>query len=414
MSEHIYNSQQKQATLKQLIRELHQGASVDDVKARFQALTQDVSASEIAYLEQALIAEGLPETEVKRLCDVHVAVFRDSLDAQAPAQQSAPAGHPLTTLRAENAAVPAVLAALTTAAQQVQAAGRLTAAAAPIQQARAALARLMELDRHYLRKEHLLFPFLERHGMSGPSTVMWAIHDDIRARWKALDQALAAPADYGSLVAALDAQVEPLATMISEMAYKEEHILFPAAQEKLAPAEWLAVWEQGDEFGYALGVSPAAMDEPPAAPVTSVPAEAPAPDHRWPLDTGALSLEEVNLLLNHLPVDVTFVDDTDSVRYFSRGPERIFPRPATTIGRQVQKCHPPASVHVVQGILDDFRAGRRDEAEFWIQAEGRFLHIRYFAMHGAEGRYRGTLEVSQDVTGIRQLTGERRILQDQA
>lgn len=130
------------------------------------------------------------------------------------------------------------------------------------------------------------------------------------------------------------------------------------------------------------------------------------------LDTGALSLEQINLLLTNLPVDVTFVDENDEVRFFSQTRDRIFERQATIIGRKVQLCHPPASMDKVQRILDDFKAGRRDVAEFWIQMMGKFIHIRYFALHDKKGAYRGTIEVSQDVAPIRALEGERRLLND--
>jgi DUF438 domain-containing protein len=130
------------------------------------------------------------------------------------------------------------------------------------------------------------------------------------------------------------------------------------------------------------------------------------------LDIGALTVQEVNLMLKHLPVDITYVDKNDTVRYFSQTAERIFPRSSAVIGRKVQKCHPPASVHWVQQILDDFRAGRRDVAEFWIQMKGMFVHIRYFAVRDEKGEYQGTLEVSQEVSHIRALEGERRLLDD--
>jgi hypothetical protein len=131
------------------------------------------------------------------------------------------------------------------------------------------------------------------------------------------------------------------------------------------------------------------------------------------LDVGALTPQEINWMLTHLPVDLTYVDQDDVVRFFSQTKERIFPRSPAIIGRKVQKCHPPASVHRVQRILDDFRAGRRDVAEFWIQMQGQFIHIRYFAIRDAEGEYQGTLEVSQDVTHIRALEGERRLLDEE-
>jgi DUF438 domain-containing protein len=134
------------------------------------------------------------------------------------------------------------------------------------------------------------------------------------------------------------------------------------------------------------------------------------PDTLLDLDTGALAPELINLLLTHLPVDVSFVDEEDTVRYYSAKKDRIFPRSPGVIGRKVQNCHPPKSIDVVSRILKAFKAGTRDTAEFWIETGGKFVHIRYFAVRDAKGRYRGCLEVSQDVTRIRALAGQKRLL----
>lgn len=128
------------------------------------------------------------------------------------------------------------------------------------------------------------------------------------------------------------------------------------------------------------------------------------------LDTGTLTSEQVNLLLTHLPVDISYVDENDTVIYYSATPERIFPRAPGVIGRKVQNCHPPKSVDVVDRILKAFRSGERDSAEFWIQSQGKFIHVRYFALRDGTGTYKGTLEVTQDATAIRALRGERRLL----
>jgi hypothetical protein len=128
------------------------------------------------------------------------------------------------------------------------------------------------------------------------------------------------------------------------------------------------------------------------------------------LATGGLTLEQLNLVLTHLPVDLTFVDRDDRVAYYSEGPERIFPRSPAIIGREVRNCHPPKSLHLVNKILDAFKSGDRDSAEFWITIGGKFIHIRYFAVRDAEGRYAGTLEVSQDITNLRRLEGQNRLL----
>lgn len=399
MSEVINNQTKRQEALKRVIRQLHEGKSVDEVKAEFAALLEGVSAAEIAALEQGLIAEGMPEMEIKRLCDVHVAAFKDALDTQEK-PESLP-GHPIYTFRAENATAAQVLDALEAAIKAGQ-----------WEQARTELQRLREYDKHYLRKEYLLFPFLEKHAFSGPSAVMWAIHDDVRAGWKKLDDLLAGGPNPTQVAETFD----PLATAIREMFYKEENILFPAALQMLSSEEWASIHVQEPEFGvcYVEVSKPQAATPQTAAPQPDVAAPAPqaVTDGLIPLQTGALSPQQIALMLTHLPVDVTFVDENDAVQFFSATKERIFPRSPAIIGRSVQKCHPPASVHRVQRILDDFREGRRDEAEFWIQMGDKFIHIRYFAVRDEQGTYKGTVEVSQDVTSIRALEGERRLLDE--
>jgi uncharacterized protein len=402
MSEVINNQSQKMETLKAMIRQLHQGKSVDEVKAEFAAMLQDVGAGEIAQIEQALIAEGLPVSEVQRLCDVHVAVFRESLDAQPPPESTS--GHPIHTFRAENEAAGAILSELLAAIH-----------AADWERARHYMARLQMLDRHYLRKENLLFPYLEKHGFTGPTAVMWGVHDEIRSHCGQLaDLLLTAPGDdpEDTKRRARDA-FEPVGRTIRDMFYKEETILFPAAIERLSEQEWAAIRAQEDEFGFAF-VQPGNEWQPQpvegeAAPVA--PAAEP-PKGALPLKTGALTLAQINWLFNHLPVDITFVDQDDTVRFFSETAERIFPRTESVIGRKVQACHPPHSVDRVQRILDDFRAGARDTAEFWIQMGDKFIHIRYFAIRDERGAYQGTIEVTQDITHIRELEGERRLLDD--
>jgi hypothetical protein len=267
------------------------------------------------------------------------------------------------------------------------------------------LATLAEVGKHYLKKENQLFPLLESKGVSGPTKVMWAIHDDIRARLR----------DFRRLVdsgraAELAALGRSLSGMISGMIYKEEKILFPMSLETLSDEDWARVKKGEEEVGYAW-VEPG-KEWQPAVPVEEL---TPLRSYQRPqaaveLDTGSLTPEVINLVLKSLPVDVTFIDENDTVRYYSASAQRIFPRSPAVIGRQVQNCHPPASVHVVNRILNAFKEGRRDVAEFWIEMKGRFIQIRYFAVRDDKGVYKGCLEISQDVTEIRKLEGEKRLL----
>jgi DUF438 domain-containing protein len=396
----------RKEVLKDIIRDLHQGGDVEALKKRFADLVRDVSGSEIAAMEQELISEGLPQEEVKRLCDVHVQVFKESLEEK-PAPSAIP-GHPLHTLAAENRALEKLVAETRAALSLIP------QSAAPADWAEMRLKlfsladSLAQVEKHYLKKENQLFPALEAKGISGPSKVMWAIHDDIRADLKEFrraidnnDQELAAKA--GAFVL----------TEILDMIYKEEKIFFPMTLETLDEQDWARVKRGEEEVGYAW-ITPGHEWAPaPCAPsaedtvAASGPEETPAFVN---LDTGVLSPELINLMLTRLPVDITFVDDQDTVRYYSANPARVFPRSPGIIGRTVQNCHPPKSLEVVNQILAAFKAGTRDEAEFWIESHGRFIHIRYFAVRDAGGRYRGCLEVSQDVSLIRALQGEKRLL----
>jgi len=411
VSEHIDNQTKRKEALKWLLRQLHEGKTIEEVKGEFAALLQDVSAMDIAAIEQELIAEGMPETEIKRLCDVHVALFRESLEAQE--KPDTIPGHPVYTFFAENGAAGRVLDALEEALEALKAAPD----ADQLEQVRQRLQELREYEKHYVREENILFPYMEQHGFTGPSSVMWAIHDDVRAGWKALDGLLAAgPGDDPAAFNARIVEVfEPLSTAIREMFYKEDNILFPAALEKLSEEEWRAIRAQEPEVGYCY-VEPGNQWPLGSVPLVTAPSPVEAQaaaENLLPLDTGALTPQQINLLLTHLPVDITYVDKDDTVRFFSQGKERIFPRSPAIIGRQVQKCHPPASVHRVQKILDDFRAGHRDVAEFWLQMQGKFIHIRYFAIRDEQGEYQGTLEVTQDITRIRTLEGERRLVDEE-
>ncbi len=409
MTERVEGQEARRERLKHIIRQLHEGKAVEEVKDQFAALLEDVGATDIAAIEQELIEEGMPAAEIQRLCDVHVAVFRESLDEQERAD-SLP-GHPVYTYLAENAAAAQVLDRLEEALDRMED----DSTGQGLTRARSLLDELQVYDRHFLRKENILFPYLEKHGFEGPSKVMWGIHDEIREGWKELEDILSeGPGeDLQAFQKRIDAVFRPLATAIREMFYKEENILFPTALDKLSGEEWWQIRTQGPEIGYSY-VSPGHEWPPRETALEEVwgldRGEKSADESLLHLDTGSLTPETVNLVLNHLPIEISFVDTEDRVRYFTQMGDRIFPRSPAVIGRTVQNCHPPDSVDRVEEILDHFRSGRRDVAEFWIQMKGRFIHIRYFAVRDGQGEYRGTLEVVQDVTDIRNLEGEKRLL----
>jgi hypothetical protein len=376
----------RQEILKGIIKDLHKGVDIDILKKRFLDLIKDVSPTEIASMEQKLIEEGMPESEVKRLCSVHVEVFKESLE-KTKTIPGLPSGHPVHTLMLENRYAEGILEEI--------------GAAKGHQGLSEILERLSAIDRHYLRKEHQLFPVLEAKGISGPSKVMWSLHDDIRYFLKDIKAT-------AKTAMPTDNELKTLVFMVNDMIYKEEHILFPMALETLSDDDWARVKKGEEEIGYAWLESAEPLQTSGGAMLPPLPADRVGSLN---LDTGQVTPEQVNLMLTHLPVDVSFVNENDEVIYYSQTRERIFPRSPGIIGRKVQNCHPPKSVHVVENILGAFKKGEKDVAEFWLQMKGRFIHIRYFAVRDGSGKYKGTLEVSQDVTEIRALSGERRLLE---
>lgn len=388
--------------LKELIKSLHEGADPEQVKEQFKSLLEGVTPVEIARVEEELINEGLPREEIHRLCDVHLAIFRESLEQGA---QLAPAGHPIHILMEEHKAILRLAGELADAAREVRERGL-----GDEQRARLAHIKsyLEQSESHYVREENVLFPYLERHGISQPPAIMWMEHDRIRGVKKEIYSLLEGmtEADWGRL--------RELAVTINELLQdhfqKENKVLFPAALRVMDDAEWTDARQQFDELGYCP-FTPEQARVPFGKAVAAE--EAPQLAGRLRFGTGSLTPVELEAMLNTLPVEITFVDANDQVRYFNQTAERIFPRTRAALGRQVQRCHPQKSVHLVNRILDDFRNGRRDVAEFWIQLKGRFIHIRYFAVRSPEGEYLGAMEVAQDLTRLRELEGERRLLDEE-
>ncbi|MEK5252015.1 DUF438 domain-containing protein [Paenibacillus sp. FSL F4-0125] len=402
----------RQAMLKEIIKELHAGKSVEEVKARFEEAVGDVTVAEISALEHSLMTEeGIPVSEVQRLCSVHTAIFKGSIEqihrSSKPEEQP---GHPVHTFKLENREIERLVNF------------RLDLHATKFQKNDSEelifklledLSLLLDLDKHYSRKENLLFPYLEKYGIYGPTKVMWGVDDNIRRMIKEAKAALSA---YNGNAAEIGAQVTEIIQEVNEMIFKEENILLPMALDKLTEDEWVKIARESDEIGFCLTAPeqewvPERAAEPEGAVLGE--AEGVTPQEGFiRFETGLLSLHQLETVLNHLPVDLTFIDENDVVRYFSHGKERIFARTKAVIGRTVQNCHPPQSVHVVEKLLEDFKAGHKDAEDFWINIKDKFIYIRYFAVRDETGRYMGTLEFTQNIAPIRALEGQKRILSE--
>jgi hypothetical protein len=410
----------RQVELKKIIARLHDGEAPNELKKEFASLIKGVSAAEVAAMEQSLIDGGLPVEEVQRLCEVHVQVFQQSLSMGKKPKELP--GHPIYTMLEENKQARKKASVLVAAARS------WAWGIGTVDPATAALEDLAQIIIHYTRKENQLFPYLEKDNFIGPSRVMWGKHDEIRARFGEARKALKeSPRAFLKIAKAL-------ASSIRKMIFMEEHILIPESARRLSEKDWAEIRLGEDAIGFAW-VKPDSLYDAGLVLATQIKPEIPlrikeiqpaaqiAQIHETPepsiqakdgdlleLATGRIDKDILDLALKTMPVDISVVDENDRVLYYSDAPHRIFPRSPAVIGRSVQNCHPPKSVDIVNKILQAFKNKEKSKARFWIEMGGRFILIEYYALYDAEGTYKGTLEESQDLTELRALEGQRRLL----
>ncbi len=366
MSELINNSRFRKDKLKELILKLHEGNDPQQVRNELVSTLKQIPYGEVVEVEQELIAGGLPESEVLRLCDIHGEVLDGHIDQSG--SKSIPPGHPVDVFINENRELVKVT-----------------------QKALGLLGILYEI--------------------TGPPKVMWGKHDEIRDQLKACIEILRTPGlRKQDLADAEELLFSPVLKALADMTKKEQDILFPMCMDVLTEEDWWQIHSQTLEFGFTLYDPQVDWKPEGFTGDRSGKSTFTGTDGNIQLPSGSFSASEIMAILNTLPVDMTFVDRNDKVKYFSQGSHRIFPRSRSIINRDVRLCHPPGSVHIVEKILEDFKSGKASHAPFWIQMRGKFIYIEYYALRDENGEYMGTLEVSQDLTQARSLSGEQRII----
>jgi len=381
-------SNERKDALRKILDRLRAGESPEALKEEFKELLGEVTPLEISQIEAELVKEGTPREELMSLCDVHMAMFKESLSKE----PDVPDWHPIHILYEEHRGM-------------LQAAERIWKIARDganqDDELQLLAGKLADTEVHYQREENVLFPYLEKHGITEPPAIMWMEHDRIRAERKALISLI----ESGTRGKLLETKARGLHELFAAHFQKEGKILFPSAIEVITDAEWKRIRKEFDEIGY----TPFAQDIAPAPPLSDAEKSG---EGEISFTAGSLSLKELAAILDTLPVDITFIDANDRVRYFNQAPDRVFVRSPAIIGRAVQNCHPEKSVRTVNHILEDFKSGTRDLADFWIDMAGKTVYIRYFAVRDNDGEYLGTLEVTQDITQIQGIKGERRLLDE--
>ncbi len=268
--------------------------------------------------------------------------------------------------------------------------------------------QLETIEKRFVRKENQLFPFLEKYNWNGPSKGMWSFHDTLREQFRLL-RGYVATKNFEKL----KINLEYLLNGIYRLMEVEETMLFPMALNLLKEEDWITMRKGEEEIGWMLKETPPNYPENqyvhPSEDFTERNLDFTTKEASH-YDEGYMTIEQVNLLFRTMPLDITYVDENDKVIFYNRGEERVFPRSAGIIGREVKFCHPPKSVDTVLKILEEFKKGNKNEASFWINYKERLIYIRYFAVRDNDKTYRGVIEMSQDITDIKKIEGEQRLL----
>ncbi|MEE9116271.1 MAG: DUF438 domain-containing protein [Thermoplasmata archaeon] len=391
--------------LKDMIKRLHEGENFDDVKREFGEMVKNVTPADIARAEQELVEDGMELQEIQRLCEVHLALFKDTLEEQ---EAIAPEGHPINILMGEHTQMLLLADELKANASEIKTSEGWGSVEDNLRHLEHVVEHMKDSENHYLREENVLFPYLEKHGIVEPPKVMWMDHDQIRGLKKEFygiyDER--ENKDFHEFAKELDEISCALAETLANHFSKENNILFPASMQVIEDDEWPEITKEFNDIGYCCftpqpeGV---AVEDTETAPEIGI-------EGKIEFETGTLSAEQIDAVFSTLPVDLTFVDDHDEVKYYTEGGGGLFRRTKASIGRTVQNCHPEKSVHLVNKILDDFKSGESDVEEFWIDVKERKIHIRYLAVRDRNGDYLGCLEVTQDITDIKTIEGEKRLL----
>lgn len=406
MSELINNSQTRKEKLKELLLKIHHGDSKESVRNELLLSLSQIPYGEVVEIEQELIEEGLPEEEILDLCDAHSAVLEGRIDLSA--LKPVADGHPVDVFRKENEEIRSLTNSIFLLINEIKSESD-DKISNNIIKLRGLFNNLYDVDKHYQRKEYLLFPYLEKMEITGPPKVMWGKHDEIRELIKGSITVLETTTmSKNEFEAIAEIVLENAAKGTTEMINKEEEILFPMSLDALTEADWYEISKQSLEIGFCL-YDPKVNWNPEWAEEQSI-NELQKTGSHIQLPSGSFSAEEIMTILNTLPLDITFVDKDDKVKYFSQSAERIFQRNRAILNRDVRHCHPPASAHIVDKIIGDFKNGRQNSAPFWINMGGKMIHIEYFALRNDKNEYLGTLEVSHNITPYRELEGEQRIL----
>ena len=388
MAKEDYTMEERQEILKNLMLRLHAGEDKEVIQEEFNEVVDEISPYEIQLMERNLMSEGITFAEIMSLCNVHANLMGSKVNTQTSVADFEQPGHPVHVMKMENLAIRGALDRV-----ERLLVNYLETKDSTIEKGlRRQISLLDQFENHYQRKEYAMFPIMEKKGITAPPKVMWGVHDQIRDLYRDFKKALN-DGKESTLEEFQIARDEML-----EMIQKEENILIPMVEQVFHVDDWETIASQSPEYGYCI-VKPekewaVKKSFSPVKEETQVESEGDIP-----LSTGSLSLKELNLILNLLPMELSFVDAQNIVKYYNEGngEEKIFKRTPSAIGRDVILCHPPRVHETVQTIFEQLKSKQKEKEEMWFKTEDKMVHVTYHAVWDEEGKYMGCLEYVQDI-----------------
>ncbi len=420
--------------IKEMLREIHYGRNVDEAKEKLKDILLSVKPWEIPIIEQQLIKDGITVAQIANMCNVHIEIFKSQLNLQENLK-NIPEWHPLDILLKENENIIRDSELISFYVKTIENEKDKEKLKTILEELKNFIRTIWDIKNHYLKLQLIVYPYLERRGITAVPRVLWTKEDEIMDNLRDATKSLFENKDLDTIIKKL----KELSSSLSDQVYREDNILYPTIWVLFKEGEWAMIHEQFFKLGfyklypspdswksnaqkiYPFQVESRISDED----VKKLPEEmrnvimsfgldqdnySPRDENSIVLNEGYLNAEEINSIFHALPFEITFIDKNDRLKFFNDGNDIYFKRTKATVGRKVELCHPPKSVHMVKKIIEDFKNGKRDVAEFWINIKDRKIHIRYFPVRDSNGEYLGTLEVVQDITDIKKIEGEKRLM----
>lgn len=416
--------------VKNLLKKIHSGASVEELKDRFRELLSTVSPLEIPLIEQELVREGIPVSEILKMCDLHVELFRDSLASRELGD--VPRGHPVYLLVKENDVLLKKSEVLRVVASVLLSSANLDEVGKYLEELSTVLRDLKKIKLHYRKIQMLIFPYLERRGITAVPRVMWGREDQVIVKLRELSELVDStprpPAD-ATLARNIARRALEVSQEISDLVFRENKILYPATLALLSTGEWAAIAEEARRFPWLVQIESGewSPSEKPVMPYEVTPTltedqvEKLPPEFKFmalskgivpdtydiresgdlELGTGFLSAEEVSGVFRSLPIEVTYANKDDRVKFYSESElSGGFARARTIVGRKVEFCHPPRLELTVRKVVDAVKSGKAPYREFWTKSGDRVMRVIIAPVKNARGEIIGTVEVVEDLTDV--------------